>query len=158
MKPRTPSRSPLGVIGWLVATFIVALFGAQFEPGEWYASLDKPSWTPPNWIFGPVWTLLYVSMAYAAYLIWKQYGFERALSALALFIVQLIVNGLWSWFFFGIHRIGLAFFDIIVLWFLIAATILAFYKLNKTAGWILIPYLIWVSYAAGLNFAIWRMN
>ncbi|MDX9856350.1 MAG: TspO/MBR family protein [candidate division Zixibacteria bacterium] len=158
MKPRTTSQAVLGIVGWLVLTFAVALFGAQFEPGEWYASLDKPSWTPPSWLFGPVWTLLYALMAVAAFLVWRQCGFTGARAALSLFIAQLVVNGLWSWFFFGMHRIGLAFFDIIVLWFLIAATIMAFYKLNKVAGWMLIPYLMWVSYAAGLNFALWRMN
>lgn len=158
MKPRTTSQAVLGIIGWLALTSAVAYFGAQFEPGQWYAQLHKPAWTPPNWLFGPVWTILYVAMAYAAFLIWYQFGFTRARGALTLFIAQLVLNGLWSWFFFGMHRIGLAFFDIIVLWFLIAATIMAFYKLNKTAGWLLIPYLIWVSYASGLNFALLRLN
>ncbi|MBD3404488.1 tryptophan-rich sensory protein [candidate division GN15 bacterium] len=159
MSTDTTSRSPFGLVGWLAATFAVAFFGAQFTPGEWYALLTKPAWTPPNWLFGPVWTLLYAMMAVAAYLVWRRFGFAGGGGvALGLFLLQLVLNGLWSWFFFGLHWIGLAFLDILALWVAILATIIAFYRLHRIAAWLLIPYLLWVSYAAALNLALWRLN
>jgi tryptophan-rich sensory protein len=127
-------------------------------PGEWYFDLAKPSWTPPGWIFGPVWTLLYAMMGVAAWLVWKQTGFSRARAALSLFAIQLVLNGVWSWFFFGLHRPGLAFIDILALWVMILATTLAFWQHRPLAGALLIPYLAWVSFASALNFSIWWIN
>jgi tryptophan-rich sensory protein len=136
----------------------VAWFGGQFMPGSWYAALAKPSWTPPGWLFPPVWTFLYASMAVAAWLIWR--GAERRgrVPALVLFFGQLVLNGLWSWFFFGEHLIGVALFDIVLLLVLILAATLTFWRLNRLAGILFIPYLLWVSFATALNFAIWRLN
>ena len=107
-KAPTSWRSWLGLMGWLSLTFAAAVFGGQFTPGPWYAQLAKPGITPPAWVFGPVWTALYAMMAVAAWLVWKQRGFAGASLALTLFIVQLALNALWSWIFFGLHNPGLA--------------------------------------------------
>lgn len=151
-------KSMVPLLVCLLACFAVAWFGSQFVPGEWYQSLGKPSWTPPNAIFPPVWTALYLLMAVSAWLIWTQRGFRSARPALALFGVQLVFNGLWSWIFFGMHRIGLAFVDISLLWLALIAVILAFARRRPLAAWLLIPYLIWISYASALNLAIWQLN
>ena len=104
-------QSVLGLAGWLLLTFAAAAIGALFVPGEWYASLVKPAWNPPNWIFGPVWTVLYILMAVAAWLVWKRYGLARATVPLLLFVIQLVLNAGWSWLFFGLRRPDLAFID-----------------------------------------------
>jgi translocator protein len=145
----------------LAVCFGVAWVGSQFTTPEipgWYAGLRKPAWTPPNWLFGPVWTALYLSMAVAAWLVWRGRGFGGARLALALFAAQLALNGLWSVLFFGLHRTGLAFAEILLLWSAILATTLAFRQVNTAAAALMLPYLAWVSYAAALNFAIWRMS
>src|SRR5271166_3636896 len=122
----------------------------------WYAGLNKPSWTPPNWLFGPVWTILYVAMAVAAWLVWQRMGLmERPMK---LFLLQLSLNVAWSGVFFGLRSPGAAFAEIVALWFAILATAVEFWKTTPAAGWLLLPYLIWVSYAAALNFSIWRLN
>jgi len=153
------TRSIIGLIVWVLLCFAVAAFGAMFSPGStWYAQLQKPSWNPPGWVFGPVWTMLYTMMGVAAWLVWKPEGFAGARLALTLFLVHLIFNGAWSWLFFGLHRADLAFYEITVLWLLIIVTLLAFWNKNTTAGALLIPYLAWVSFASILNFTIWRLN
>jgi len=129
-----------------------------FVPGEWYASLQKPSWTPPNWLFGPVWTALYTMMGVAAWLVWQRGGFERRRTALRLFLLQLFFNALWSPLFFGMHNPGLAFVDLLLLWLALVATATAFWKVRPVAGALLLLYLAWVSFAGGLNFALWRLN
>jgi translocator protein len=151
-------RSALGLGAWLIACYGAAALGAQFAPGAWYAELAKPAWTPPAIVFGPVWTVLYAMMAVAAWLVWKAHGFGGARLALGLFGVQLILNAAWSWLFFGRQQPGLAFIDIVLLWVMIVATIIAFRRLRPGAAALLVPYLLWVSFAAALNFAIWRMN
>jgi len=125
----------------------------------WYASLKKPSFSPPNWLFGPVWTLLYALMGISAYLIWTQ-GIEKQAvrNALFLFVLQLVLNILWSFFFFKLQSPFHALIEIIFLWFLILVMILSFYRISKIAGLILIPYLLWVSFAALLNFSIVKLN
>jgi len=143
---------------WLALCFAVALFGAQFAPGEWYANLAKPAWTPPDWIFPPVWTLLYAMMGVAAWLIWRRRDRVDVRLALSLFIVQLAFNALWSWLFFGLHSIGLALVDIILLWLAISLTMLAFWRLRALAGVLLLPYWLWVGYALALNVALWLSN
>jgi translocator protein len=148
----------LGLAAWLGITFLAAAIGSQFEPGAWYGSLDKPSWTPPNAVFGPVWTVLYLLMAIAAWLVWSARGFSGARTALTLYLLQLALNTAWSWLFFGEHRIGLALLDIVVLWLLIAATLVLFWRIRPVAGWLLVPYLVWVGYAAALNYAIFQAN
>jgi tryptophan-rich sensory protein len=130
----------------------------MFRPGEWYKNLAKPWWTPPDWLFGPVWTLLYLFMGVAAWLVWRRGGFQEARGALALFLVQLLLNALWSWVFFGLQQPGWAFLELSLLWLAIAATLAAFWRLVPAAGWLLAPYLAWVSFAGVLNFALWHLN
>lgn len=124
----------------------------------WYKSIDKPTWNPPDYVFGPVWTTLYVMMGIAAWLVWKPSGFKSAAMPLTLFAVQLVLNIAWSWIFFGMHEPGWAFAEIVLLWLAIAATTAAFSRSSKIAGWMFVPYLAWVSFASLLNFAIWRLN
>ena len=128
------------------------------EIGGWYQTLNKPSWQPPNWLFGPVWSLLFAMMATSAWLIWRPAGFSGARTPLLLFAVQLILNVVWSWLFFRLHRPDWAFFEIILLWVAILVTMLSFFGRSTTAGWLLVPYLGWVSFAAMLNLTIWRLN
>ena len=154
----TGTRSVLGAVGWFVLCFAAAGIGSIFVPGTWYQTLVKPSWTPPSWLFGPVWTLLYGMMAAAAWLVWKRYGLSGALVPLAAFVVQLALNAAWSWLFFGLHRPGLAFTEIVLLWLAILATLLLFWSEERLAGVLLIPYIAWVSFAAVLNFTLWRLN
>lgn len=151
-------RNIAGLIFWLAITFAAAWVGSRFMPGEWYASLNKPSWNPPNWIFAPVWTVLYLLMATAAWLVWRRLGFGGAWPALGLFIVQLVLNALWSYLFFGLHRLDLAFYDIMALWMSIFAVMVLFWRVNFAGAVIMLPYLAWVSFAAFLNFALWRLN
>lgn len=151
-------RCVLGLIGWLLLCFGAAWFGSQFPPDEWYARLIKPSWNPPNWIFGPVWTALYTMMAVAAWLVWRRGGFSLHALPLGSFLIQLVLNALWSWLFFGLKNPGLAALEIIALWLSIAATLLMFRNPSPLAAWLLAPYLAWVSFATALNFTLWRLN
>jgi translocator protein len=143
---------------WVALSFIPAVVGSQFMPDQWYRELQKPSWNPPGYIFGPVWTLLYAFMGVAAWMVWKRSGFAGAKLALLLFIGQLILNGMWTWIFFGLHRPGLALLEILILWVTILATLISFWQKSAAAGWLLMPYLAWVSFATALTFAIWRLN
>jgi len=126
---------------------------------EWYPSLAKPPFNPPSWVFGPVWTLLYIIMGVAAYLVWQK-GWENEIVrvALALYLVQLILNGLWSILFFGMQSPSLAFAEIILLWLAIAATVVWFWRVSPAAGILLLPYEAWVSFAALLNGSLWILN
>lgn len=150
----------LGLFGWLVLAFATAAIGAtaSVTAGSFYAELARPSWAPPAWLFGPVWTLLYAMMGVAAWLVWLRSGLSGGRKAFVLFIVQLIANALWSWLFFAWRLGGVAFAEILILWCLIAATIVAFWHIRKAAAALLFPYLAWVTFASVLNFAIWRMN
>ena len=152
------SGSIISLVVWIAISFVPALVGSQFVPGEGYAQLRKPSWTPPGYLFGPVWSFLYLSMGVAAWLVWKRGGYVGAPVALTLFLTQLVFNGLWSWLFFGLQRPDLAFADIAILCSLILATTLAFWRQSAPAGMLMIPYLVWVSFASALNLSIWRMN
>ena len=165
------SYSAVALAGFLAATFLVAGVSTTFTVSAiptWYATLAKPSFNPPNAIFGPVWTLLYTLMAIAAWLVWKlpDVPFRRGAAgvlgmrrvALFWFGVQLALNFLWSFVFFGHHRLGLSVVEIIFLWLAVAGTMLLFFRLSKAAGWLFVPYLAWVSFASVLNFAIWRLN
>lgn len=166
MRPDAPPP-PASLAQWLaLAAFVAVSFAAAglgslattpAIPG-WYASLQKPAWTPPNWLFGPVWTALYLSMAVAAWLVWRDRGFQGARLALALFAVQLALNALWSILFFGLKSPGAALVEIAFLWAAIFATMAAFWRVRPLAGWLFVPYLWWVTYAAFLNYAIWRRN
>jgi len=153
--PKNSTRSLLVLTGFVLATFCAPLAGMFSPPGDWYASLSKPAWNPPGWIFGPVWTALYMMMAVAAWLVWKRGGWQQAHW---LYGAQLALNAAWTPTFFGAQQIGWAFAVIIALWLAITFTLLAFLRISKAAGWLLVPYLAWVTFAAFLNFTLWRMN
>jgi tryptophan-rich sensory protein len=156
--PPSLGRKILGLVGWLLLCFVAAAFGSLFKPGEWYAQLQKPTWNPPNWIFGPVWTVLYTMMAVAARRVWTHGGFAEQRLPLGLFLLQLILNAAWSALFFGLHNPALAFAEIVLLWLAILGTVLAFWKVHRGAGLLLVPYLAWVTFAAVLNFTLWQLN
>lgn len=127
--------------------------------GSWYEGVIKPSFNPPNWVFGPVWTLLFTLMGIAFYLIIKNGINSREIKLAALFFIfQFVLNVLWSYLFFGLENPMYSFVEIIFLWIMILATILSFYKVNHVAAYLLIPYILWVSFAAFLNYSIWRLN
>ena len=126
---------------------------------SWYQTIQKPSWNPPNWIFGPVWTTLYVMMGIALWVVWKEdTSRELKMIAFILFAAQLLLNFFWSLIFFKLEQPGWAFAEIVVLWVAILATIFAFGQVNKVAAWLLVPYIAWVSFAGMLNYTIWRLN
>lgn len=154
--------SILGLIFWVGLCFFAAFIGGlatDTGTGSWYAQIEKPSWNPPNWVFGPVWTVLYAAMGVAAWLVWRKAGsFTNAQTPLALFITQLALNTAWSLVFFGLELPGLALIDIALLWVMIATTIIVFREYSRTAALLLVPYIAWVTFATALNFAIWRLN
>ena len=157
-KETTITRNVAGLIAWVLASLAAGWIGSQFMTGEWYAFLTKPAWTPPNVVFAPVWTVLYVLMGIAAWLVWKTTGFSGARAPLVLFLFQLALNAFWSYLFFGAHQPMLAFFEIIILWILILVTLVRFWKISPPAGILLLPYLCWVGFASVLNFQLWRLN
>jgi benzodiazapine receptor len=141
-----------------LAGVIGGLFTAS-SVDSWYATLTKPSFNPPNWLFSPVWITLYVLMGVALFLVWRQgIQTEGVKSALIVFGLQLALNTLWSLLFFGLKMPLFAFIEIVILWCLILITILKFKKISKIAGLLLIPYLLWVSFAAVLNYFLWYLN
>ncbi|HJU71532.1 MAG TPA: TspO/MBR family protein [Paucimonas sp.] len=150
----------IGLVAWLSASFIAAAIGsaASIQAGPFYTQLVRPGWAPSPGVFGPVWTVLYALMGVAAWLVWRVGGVRAARIALGLFIMQLAVNALWSWLFFGWHLGALAFTDIILLWVLLVATVIAFWRIWPLAGALLIPYLLWVSFASFLNYSVWQLN
>lgn len=155
------TRSIVGLILWVGFCLGAAALGSLLTRPSiagWYDLLAKPAWTPPNWVFGPVWTALYIMMGVAAWMVWARSGFAFTTLPLALFFIQLALNVAWSAFFFGLKMPGLAFLDIVLLWLAILATLVAFWRVTPTAGLLLLPYWIWVTYASTLNLAIWRMN
>jgi len=151
----------IALIFWIVVCFGVAAIGGRWTAGEipaWYRTLVQPGFAPPNWVFGPVWSLLYLLMALAAWRVglaetspWRTWG-------LALFLVQLALNLAWSWLFFHQHTIGAAAVEIWLLWAAIGATTLVFARVAPVAAWIMAPYWAWVTFAAALNAAFWRLN
>jgi translocator protein len=144
----------------LLACFATAAVGAlaSIDAAGFYAQLVQPPWAPPAWLFGPAWTVLFLLMSVAAWLVWREHGTARARLALGLFGVQLVANALWSWLFFAWRLGGPAFAEVIVLWLLIAATAWQFWRLHRLAALLLVPYLAWVAFASALNFTLWRMN
>ncbi len=154
------ARQALGLLGWLLAAFAAAAVGgfASASAGEFYRELVRPTWAPPGWVFGPVWSALYALMGIAAWLVWRARGFAGAWSALVVFIAQLAANALWSWLFFVWHLGGLAFGEVLLLWALILATTVLFWRISTVAGALLLPYIAWVTFASALNFALWRLN
>jgi tryptophan-rich sensory protein len=145
----------VAVAACFAAAGIGSLYTTPAIPG-WYAALEKPAWTPPNRLFGPVWTLLYLMMAVAVWLVWRERGFAGV--AITIFAVQLTLNALWSIIFFGWQRPGLALVEIFFLWAAIFATMLTFWRISHAAGWLMWPYLLWVTFAGFLNLSIWKLN
>ncbi len=150
---------------WMVlAGFIILCLGVGVVSGvmtagamvDWYPTLNKPFFNPPSWVFAPAWTILYIMMAVAAWRVWL--AGHSSKPALNLFFIQLVLNFLWSVFFFGLHSPALALIDIVAMWIMIALTMRAFFKIARPAGWLLVPYLAWVSFAAVLNASIWWLN
>lgn len=157
-----PSRRKdvLGLVASFVVTFVAAFIGARasVEARSLYDQLVQPAWSPPPWVFGPVWTTLYALMAIAAWLVWRSRDSRGVGGALALYVVQLVLNALWSWLFFAWKLGGWAFADVVLLWLAILATVAAFWRLRPVAGLLLTPYLLWVGFAAVLNFVLWQQN
>lgn len=135
---------------------VTAGFSAQFQPGAWYEQLTKPAWNPPDWVFAPVWTALYIGIAAAGWLTWRRT--QRLEPALLVWMLQLAVNGLWSWLFFGLHEPGVALLDIVLLFGLIVGFIVLARRHSVAASWLFVPYALWVAFAASLNAAIWQAN
>lgn len=153
-------RLSLGLVGWFIVSFAASAVGAvaSIQAKSFYGQLVQPEWAPPSYVFGPVWTVLYALMAIAAWLVWRSGGFHTNRVALSLFMVQLALNALWSWLFFAWQRGALAFVDIVLLWVLIVVTLVSFWRVRPLAGALLIPYLLWVSFAAALNYSLWQLN
>ena len=150
----------LGLAGWLLVSFAASAVGAvaSIQAKSFYSQLVQPSWAPPPGIFGPVWTVLYTLMGIAAWLVWRSGGFGLNRQSLTLFLLQLAFNALWSWLFFAWNLGASALADIVVLWILIVATLVSFWRVHPISGALLIPYLLWVSFACVLNFSLWQLN
>ena len=160
MARQSLNTQSLGLVGWLVATFAAGSVGAiaSARAAPFYAQLSQPSWAPPAWLFGPVWSVLYVLMAVSAWLVWRERGFKGAPTALWLFVIQLVANALWTWLFFVLHLGALSMAEIALLWLLIAATIFSFWPIHRIAALLLVPYLVWVSFASALTWSLWHLN
>ena len=154
----TPRRPIAALIGWLFFCFAASVSAVFGSPDTWYAALIKPSWNPPSWIFGPVWSLLYGMMAFAAWQVWKVGGWRQQRHPLGVFVLQWTLNAAWPPLFFGLHLPGFALIELLALWLAITITIRAFWSVRKTAALLLVPYWLWVGFAAGLNATLWRLN
>lgn len=154
------ARQLFGLLLWLAISFAAAALGgfASAHAGDFYQQLTRPEWAPPAWLFAPVWTLLYLLMGIAAWLVWREHGFRKARTALSLFLIQLAVNALWTWLFFVWHLGALAFSEILILWALVLCTVVAFWRVGPIAGALLLPYLVWVTFASALTYAVWQCN
>lgn len=150
-------RRAVSLIVFILLVAVAAGIGSQFMPGAWYRGLAKPSWNPPNWVFGPVWTALYVMIAFAGWLVWRGDG-NRRTSMLTFWGAQLVLNAAWSWLFFGLERPDLAMIDIVFLWLVIGAFTIGAWRVSRAASLLFVPYWLWVTFASALNFAIWRLN
>lgn len=158
MRFDSPKRAAAGLAVFVVMCFSVAAVGAAFPPGPWYEGLQKPWFNPPGWLFGPVWSLLYLLMAIAAWRIWCDGSWREHRLALGLFVLQLALNGLWSPLFFGLHRMDLALLVLAALWIVLVLTIVRFFRTSRLAGALLLPYLAWVSFAGVLNYSLLSLN
>ena len=152
------TASIIGLACFIAACFLAALTGAWFRPGAWYERLRKPSWRPPNRLFAPVWTVLYLMIAVSGWLVWRKVGFAGATLPLTVYALQLMLNAAWTPLFFGLHRPDLGFVDIVLVWLSIVAMIVLFMPIHVAAALLLLPYLVWVTFATALNFAVWRLN
>lgn len=160
MSPPPASRQAAALLGWLGITAAAAALGAiaSRQAPDFYAQLARPEWAPPASWFGPVWTTLYLLMAVAAWLVWRESDAPGRNRALVLYAAQLAVNALWSWLFFAWRQGALAFADVVLLFVLVAATLAAFLRMRGLAGMLLVPYLLWVGFAAALTWAVWQRN
>jgi tryptophan-rich sensory protein len=151
-------RDMAGLVAFVVLCFGASVLGgrvASAEFAEWYTELAKPPWTPPGWVFGPVWTVLYTLMATAGWMIWRE---GRSRIAVLLFLLQLALNAVWPWIFFGLKRLDWAFYATVAMAVAILATMVAFYAVRRRAALLLVPYFAWVLFAASLSLAVWRLN
>lgn len=148
----------LALLAFVTVCGAAAAPGILFRPGSWYRNLAKPAWCPPDWLFGPVWAVLYVSIAVSGWLVWRQADAADTGPALAIYAVQLVLNAAWSAVFFGLRRPDLAFVEIIVFLASIVLTIIAFHPVSAAAAILLVPYAVWVAFASILNFSLWRLN
>lgn len=146
------------LVGWVLLTFCAPLAGAGSMPGDWYQSLRKPEWNPPSWVFGPVWTLLYLMMAVAAWLVWRKGGWQCRSRELGAYLMQLALNAAWTPLFFGLRRPGLALVEIVCLLVAVIWTACLFRRVSAAAGALMVPYGLWVSFATVLNATLWWMN
>ncbi|HET7273651.1 MAG TPA: TspO/MBR family protein [Longimicrobiaceae bacterium] len=150
----------IGLAGWILLALAAGAVGgvASTNAGTFYQDLARPGWAPPSEVFGPVWTVLYILIGIAAWLVWLERGFSAARAALGLFVVQLVANALWTWLFFAWREGALAFAEILILWVLILATLIAFWRTRRLAGALFVPYLLWVTYATFLTYSVWQLN
>jgi tryptophan-rich sensory protein len=148
----------MALVVFLLIVFACAASGAAFPPGSWYAGLEKPELTPPNAVFGPVWSALYVAIAVAGWRLWRAAPSPRRRLALVLWGVQLVLNALWSWLSFGRHELGLALIDLVALVVVLVVLIATAARVSRAAAWLLSPYLLWVAFASWLNFRLWQLN
>jgi tryptophan-rich sensory protein len=150
----------VGLLGWLIVSFAASAVGAiaSIQAASFYSQLTQPVWAPPAWLFGPVWTLLYALMAIAAWLVWRCGGIRQNATSLSFFCGQLVLNALWTWVFFAWLLGALALLNILILWCLILTTIILFWRVRPVAGALLIPYLLWVTFASALNYSVWQLN
>jgi len=146
------------LLGWLVLCFAAAATAGFVSTTGWYAALHQPAWNPPAWLFAPVWTVLYVMMAVAAWQVERAGGWEARKPELRLFLLQWALNAAWTPLFFGWHQVGWALVEIIVLWVALVLTVRAFWRVRRSAGLLLLPYLAWVTFAACLNGTVWWLN
>ena len=160
MHSRSTTQQFAGLVAWLALAFAAAAVGAvaSVQAASFYSQLVRPSWAPPPSVFGPVWSVLYALMGVAVWLVWREPNEERHALPIALFVAQLVLNALWSWLFFAWHLGSGAFADVLVLLALIAATIIAFWRVRPLAGILLLPYFAWVSFASALTWSVWQSN
>ena len=157
---RSTGKQILGLAGWLLVSFATAAIGAvaSVEAKTFYSQLVRPDWAPPSSLFAPVWSALYFLMGVSAWLVWRSSSFNAVRTALTLFLIQLAANALWSWLFFAWHLGAVAFAEILLLWALIAATVVCFWRSSVLAGVLMVPYLAWVAFATALTLSVWRQN
>jgi tryptophan-rich sensory protein len=160
MPQRSTPAQAVGLLAWLAVAFTAAGVGAiaSVDAGAFYAQLAKPAWAPPGSVFGPVWSVLYLLMGIAAWLVWREQGAKGSAAALALFLIQLTANALWSWLFFAWRNGAAAFAGVLILLILVAATVAAFRRIHRWASLLLLPYLAWVGFASALTWAVWQGN
>jgi len=158
---KTSVRDWVVLAGFVLLVFAISGAGAIIvadAPGTWYAGLAKPTFTPPGWLFGPVWTILYISMAVAAWLVWMRRSTKPVTRPLVVFGIQLFLNAIWTPLFFGLHNLQAAMIDLAALWISLLATIILFWRVRPSAGMLLLPYMAWTTFAGVLNFCIVQLN